>query len=180
MLNSVLFKDEIEAIYAKGGRIFVEFGPKSVLTNLVDDILEGKPHVALAVNPNAKRDSDRQLREAALKLRVIGLPVTEVDLYRAVPKTQARRKKSNIAVTLNGGLYVSEKTRKAFADALQDGFKVTLPSHVDLKVKSTKIATPIPEYNPELASILGQAVRQFHENQNEGLRLHEIIFKRRD
>ncbi|MBE3045427.1 acyltransferase domain-containing protein, partial [Candidatus Bathyarchaeota archaeon] len=47
ILNPVRFKDEIEAIYSQGGSIFVEFGPKNVLTNLVKNILEGKPHSAV-------------------------------------------------------------------------------------------------------------------------------------
>ena len=55
MLQSVLFMDEIENIYAQGGTIFVEIGPKNVLTALVKDILKDKPHFAVALNANAKK-----------------------------------------------------------------------------------------------------------------------------
>ena len=35
ILNPVLFQRQIENIYKDGGRIFVEFGPKGTLSNLV-------------------------------------------------------------------------------------------------------------------------------------------------
>ncbi len=44
----VHFVDEIEAMYAAGGRIFVEAGPGRVLTGLVGRILGKRPHVAIA------------------------------------------------------------------------------------------------------------------------------------
>ena len=58
ILNPVLFKDQIENIHRAGGRIFVEFGPKGVLTNLVKNILKDKEFVALSINPSAKQDAD--------------------------------------------------------------------------------------------------------------------------
>ncbi|MFO5529581.1 MAG: beta-ketoacyl synthase N-terminal-like domain-containing protein, partial [Cuspidothrix sp.] len=64
LLNQVLFQQEIENIYAAGGRCFVEFGPKNVLTNLVKEILHDQPHIAIAINPNSSKNSDRSLREA--------------------------------------------------------------------------------------------------------------------
>jgi acyl transferase domain-containing protein len=179
MLNPVLFKAEIESIYAEGGRIFVEFGPKGVLTNLVDDILEDQSHVALALNPNAKKDSDRQLREAVLRLRVIGLAIDEVDPYPVVRKAKTQRKKSSVTVTLNGGLYISAKTRKAFEDAMQDGFTVSQSaSHpIESKVELSSLDAPLLQANPEWTPLLGEAVTQFHESQNESLRLHEAFIK---
>ena len=118
ILKPVRFKDEIEAIYANGGSIFVEFGPKNVLTNLVKNILEGKPHFAVALNPNAKKDSDRQFREAVAQLCVLGLDLREYDAYALPPKPFVEAKKSVISVMLNGGLYLTDKTRSAFEIAV--------------------------------------------------------------
>ena len=42
ILHPVIFKTQIEHIYEAGGRIFVEIGPRRIITNLVNDILEGK------------------------------------------------------------------------------------------------------------------------------------------
>ena len=59
ILNSVRFREEIENIHQDGGRIFIEFGPKNVLTKLVDNILSGEEYTAVALNENPKKDSDR-------------------------------------------------------------------------------------------------------------------------
>ena len=118
ILKPVRFKDEIEAIYSQGGSIFVEFGPKNVLTNLVKNILEGKPHVAVALNPNAKKDSDRQFRDAVAQLCVLGLDLRFYDAYALQPKPFIEAKKSAISVMLNGGLYLTDKTRSAFENAV--------------------------------------------------------------
>ncbi len=118
ILNPVRFKDEIEAIHSQGGRIFVEFGPKNVLTNLVKNILEDKPHFAVALNPNAKKDSDRQYREAVAQLCVIGLDLRRYDPYALPPKSSHEGKKSPISVMLNGGLFLTDKTRMTFEKAV--------------------------------------------------------------
>ncbi len=118
ILNPVRFKDEIEAIYAEGGMIFVEFGPKCVLTNLVKNILEGKPHYAIALNANAKKDSDRQLREAVAQLSVLGLDLHKFDPFALPARPVVERKKSAISFMLGAGLFLTEKTKANFANAV--------------------------------------------------------------
>jgi acyl transferase domain-containing protein len=81
ILNPVLYKKQIEAIYAAGGRVFVECGPRRITTNLVEDILAGKPHAAVALNSSRSKPSDRQFREAIVQLRVIGVELGDVDPY---------------------------------------------------------------------------------------------------
>jgi polyketide-type polyunsaturated fatty acid synthase PfaA len=85
LLQPVRFLDQIEQIYAAGGAIFVEVGPRSVLTNLVRRILGDRPHIAVALNPGRQQCSDRQLREAAVQLRVAGVPMGGVDPYQQGP-----------------------------------------------------------------------------------------------
>ena len=75
ILNPVFFKTEIENTYKDGGRIFIEFGPKNVLANLVSSILEGKPHSAISLNANPKKASWPQLQDGVVQLRVLGLEV---------------------------------------------------------------------------------------------------------
>ncbi|WP_293064412.1 MULTISPECIES: type I polyketide synthase [unclassified Moorena] len=122
--KSVLFKQEIETIYNAGGYCFVEFGPRSILTHLVKDILGDKPHVAVALNASRQQDSDRQLRQAVIQLRVAGLPLKNLDPYQIEPPAPKTDKK-RLNVRLNCANYVSEKTKKAFEKALQDGHQVT-------------------------------------------------------
>jgi polyketide-type polyunsaturated fatty acid synthase PfaA len=143
ILNPVRFKDEIEAIYSQGGSIFVEFGPKNVLTNLVKNILDGKPHAAVALNPNAKKDSDRQLREAVAQLCVLGLDLRQFDAYALPPKPFVEAKKSAISVMLNGGLYLTDKTRNAFENAVAQKDTLNLvTARVESKATSSAVEQP--------------------------------------
>ena len=142
ILNPVNFKDEIESIYAAGGSIFIEFGPKNVLTNLVNNILDGKPHVAIALNPNAKKDSDCQFREAITQLCVVGLELQNFDPYSLPEKTQPEVKKSSITVKLNGGLYLSEKTRTAFRNAINQQNSLDLQRNIQLPQDSPVQSIP--------------------------------------
>lgn len=86
ILHPVIFKTQIEEIYKNGGRIFVEIGPRQILGSLVKDILDGKPHSVVSVNPSRDKSSDRQLREAAVVLKVLGLPIKDIDPYQITIK----------------------------------------------------------------------------------------------
>jgi len=129
ILNSVQFTSEIENIYANGGHLFVEVGPRSILSNLVQKILADRPHVTIALNASRKKDSDRQLRDAVVQLRVAGLSLDTIDPYQMQPAAadQAPRKKK-LSVMLNGANYVSPKTKATFEKALQNGHKISIPS----------------------------------------------------
>ncbi|MEH1868252.1 MAG: beta-ketoacyl synthase N-terminal-like domain-containing protein [Nostoc sp.] len=126
--NSVLFKQEIENIYAAGGTCFVEFGPRRILSNLVKEILGDRPHITVSLNPSTQKNSDRSLREAVVQLRVIGLALNNLDPYQLPQTIPPIETKKTLNVRLNGINYRSEKTKNAFALALQDGHKVTLPT----------------------------------------------------
>jgi len=117
MLNPVAFKRKIENLSAAGGYFFVEFGPRNILTALVTNILEDKPHLAVALNASSKKDSDRQLCEAVIQLRVAGLPLRNIDPYYQ-PEQQTAEKQKGLTVSLNGANYVSDKTRAVFENAL--------------------------------------------------------------
>ncbi len=57
--------EEIERMYADGVRTFVEVEPGSVLTNLVGDILSGRPHRAVALDSQAQARRDEPARGGA-------------------------------------------------------------------------------------------------------------------
>ena len=183
ILNPVLFKQEIEAIYAQGGTCFIEFGPKNVLTNLVHNILAEKPHLAIAVNPNPKGDSDRQLREAFIQLRIAGLDLHPIDPYQMPPRVAQPVKKSKVAVTLNGGLYTTEKTRSAFEQALNDGWKISSAAPLPLADQQAPVPSaagsssePAITSNPPVPAAsfdLDHTLAQFQAHQSETARIHE-------
>jgi polyketide-type polyunsaturated fatty acid synthase PfaA len=146
LASSVLFKQEIENIYAAGGYCFVEFGPKRVLSNLVKDILGDRPHLTISLNPSAAKNSDRSLREAVVQLRVIGMNLGNLDPYKLNPVLPPISTKKTLSVKLTGINYVSEKTRNAFKETLADGHKISRgagPAPNISELKSLEIETPV-------------------------------------
>jgi malonyl CoA-acyl carrier protein transacylase/acyl carrier protein len=153
LASSVLFKQEIENIYAAGGYCFVEFGPKRVLSNLVKDILGDRPHITVSLNPSTQKNSDRALREAAVQLRVIGMSLTNLDPYQLTPVLPPIPTKKTLSVKLNGINYRSEKTKNAFKEALEDGYKISVGANgrspVQESSRSLAILNP-PNVNSEI------------------------------
>jgi len=124
LLKPVLFQQEIENLYSAGGYCFIEFGPRQILTNLVKSTLGDRPHLAVALNPSREKDSDRQMRQAVMQLRVAGLPLQNLDPYQLEPLAPKAEKSNRLNVRLNGSNYISEKTKAAFEKALQDGHQI--------------------------------------------------------
>ncbi|MBD2341166.1 acyltransferase domain-containing protein [Calothrix sp. FACHB-156] len=145
--NSVLFKQEIENIYAAGGYCFVEFGPRRILSNLVKDILGDRPHLTISLNPSTQKNSDRSLREAAVQMRVVGMNLQNLDPYQLPPALPApeNEKKKALTVKLNGINFVSEKTKNAFPQALQNGHKVKLAASASEVTVTPAVSKPASE-----------------------------------
>ena len=70
----VLFADQVRAMYDAGARLFVEVGPRNVLTGLSDQILEGLPHTAVAMDVPG-RSGLTQLQHGLGILAAEGVPV---------------------------------------------------------------------------------------------------------
>ncbi len=196
ILESVYFKDEIENIHQAGGRIFVEFGPKNVLTKLVENILKDKEFTAIAVNANPKKDSDTQLREAAVQLAVTGLVLENLDPYEVTREDPTTKKKTALSVMLNGGLYTSEKTLKIFEDALKDGYQVqgcaaavaapapqttsrpalAAPAAKTIEptsIESAQAVATVQVAGQQLVESIEHSIDKFYQNQTETLAVHE-------
>ncbi|MDH6083544.1 type I polyketide synthase [Umezakia ovalisporum] len=139
--SSVMFKQEIENIYGAGGYCFVDFGPRRILTNLVKDILGDRPHFTISLNPSTHKDSDRSLREGAVQLRVLGVALKNLDPYQ-VELAPPPGSKNALNVRLKGINYVSEKTKNAFTQALQNGHKVSLPVTPTVEFSEVAVTTP--------------------------------------
>lgn len=72
LLSSVEFVKQIEAMYEAGARIFVEVGPRTILSSLAADILKGRPGVT-AVALDSSRGSLKGLLHALAVLFVEGV-----------------------------------------------------------------------------------------------------------
>ncbi|HET7770591.1 MAG TPA: beta-ketoacyl synthase N-terminal-like domain-containing protein, partial [Chloroflexota bacterium] len=201
ILQPVQFQREVERLYEAGARLFVEVGPRSVLTNLVGEILGDRAHVAVALNASRQKDSDRQVVEALVRLKVLGLALDLSDRYAAPEAVGLGRRLSGAAVMLNGANFVSEKTRGAYAAALADGHRIgaataaaeraeapaTAPPIARVVVPTsepappavaTPVATPAPTRLPidsltETLTVIESGLSAFGQQQSDALRAHQ-------
>ena len=184
ILNPVLFKNQVENIYNDGGRIFIEFGPKGVLTNLVKNILEGKEHTAIAVNASAKKDSDLQFRQAVVQMQVVGIPFSNVDPYKK--QLTPLPPKSKLTVQLSGNNYVSLPTQNAYQKIMTDGFQISGGgTKVVEKIVTVEKIVNVPTttnyqsendeeiMNKELFQLLQTTLESFKLNQTKSLEIFE-------
>ncbi|MFD8856247.1 beta-ketoacyl synthase N-terminal-like domain-containing protein, partial [Streptomyces vinaceus] len=119
LLRPVAFADRIEEMYADGFRVFVEFGPKRVLSDLVDRILEGREGVVtVAVDGGPAKDSEIALKHAAIELAVLGLPVSGIDDHTAAVVEAPAGK--GMAIPLRGINYVTDARRAAYKESLAE------------------------------------------------------------
>ena len=81
LVRPVEFVAEIEAMYRDGARIFLELGPKSVLTKLVSGILDDRPHTAIAMDTNG--GGINALLHAFGQLLCAGVPLDAGKLFEA-------------------------------------------------------------------------------------------------
>ena len=121
LLKPVEFVAALEAMRSSGCTVFVEFGPKQVLTGLVRRTL-GADVVAIATDGGPLGDGDVALKQAAVQLAVLGAPVTGINRFAADHPVEARA--SGMTVTLSAPEYVSPARREAYENALADGYRV--------------------------------------------------------
>lgn len=81
LTKPVRFAEQIEAMYQAGARLFVEVGPGNVLTSLVQQILAGRPHLAVASGAPG-RSSLVSLQLALAQLAAYGVPVNLDRLFQ--------------------------------------------------------------------------------------------------
>ena len=93
LVQPVRFSAEIDAMYDAGARILVEVGPRNVLTALTDQILDGRRHLAIAVDAPGL-SGITQLQHALAQLAVHSVPVQLDRLFQGRltrPKLDLRR-----------------------------------------------------------------------------------------
>lgn len=82
LVGPVRFTQEIEAMFNDGARIFVELGPRNVLTNLTKQILAGKRFAGIACNGSASEHDITQLHHAIAQLLAEGVAVRLERLFQ--------------------------------------------------------------------------------------------------
>ncbi|MBC8230016.1 acyltransferase domain-containing protein, partial [bacterium] len=80
LVSPVVFITEIEALYKAGARIFVEVGPRNVLTGLTEQILSNRPALIIASDQKG-RSGVLQLHHLLGRLAAEGIPIKPERLY---------------------------------------------------------------------------------------------------
>lgn len=139
----VEFVAALTAMRADGCTVFVEFGPKQVLTSLVRRTL-GDDVIAIPTDSGPIGNSDLALVRAAVRLSVLGFGLHGINRH-AAPLPAPRTSNRAMTVTISAPEYVPESRRAAYAAALDDGYRVSLaaPTPVDTVVDSQPEILPV-------------------------------------
>jgi len=160
--SPVLFKQQLENLYEQGARFFLEISPRVILSNFVRDSLQDKPHFAISTVYSRNKSADTQLRDAIVQLRVAGVEVPDIDLYRkAVGK--APLKESNCTVPLNGGGYVSPKSQEKIDRAFTE--------------KTALTSAPVTRTSTPLAGDKVDTLLSVNDHQIETLKTHQTFLE---
>ncbi len=104
IVSPVRFVAEIERMHQDGARLFLEIGPRKVLTGLVGRILKDQPHRALALDPEERGFAGLLETLAQLALQLPGFDATALYVGRAQTLDLAQpRKLAATTWLVNGG-----------------------------------------------------------------------------
>ncbi len=123
IVEPVRFAQRVAQLYDQGYRVFVEFGPKSVLSGMVSTCLAGRDDVTVVpVDGGPQADGEVALLCAVARLMALGVPLHGVN--RDAPPAAPEVSHSPATVMLNGAEYVPERRRLAYEDALANGYTI--------------------------------------------------------
>ncbi|WP_072804554.1 type I polyketide synthase [Rhodococcoides yunnanense] len=135
MVSPVAFADRLVEMYEQGFRVFVEFGPKSTLSDLVRRTLDGRGDISVvAVDGGPSVDGEFHAVDAIARLVVLGLPLTGLNRGVRAARPQAEEAGKG-TILLHGSEYVTEERRQTFLDSLDSGYTIerltTVNDHPD-------------------------------------------------
>ena len=129
LIRPVEFVTELEEMYRDGARLFVEVGPRSVLTGLVPQTLGDREHLAVSVDRSG-RSGVTSLLHALAALASEGVPVNTDRLFSGRAHTSGDRDGRASASERGSGVWLVDGGRAWPADS------------------SRPPAAPIPDTNP--------------------------------
>ena len=138
LARPVRFVEQVEAMAGAGIRTFLEVGPDGKLAGLVDAILEGRGHVALALDPTrGKRGDVVDLARVLAQLAAIGHPVQLAPWDEGFETRPRPARKPGLTVKVSGANFAPKPPPS--------------PSRSPAPAPSQLIqATPIPEPSPKM------------------------------
>ena len=106
----VRFRETVRKMYADGYRVFLEVGPRGLMTAAVSDILRGEDHAAIALN-SIHRSGRLQMQHAIGHLVALG---AKLDLSLEFERWHANRLDFDSALSLEVRKYTEKKLSRLF------------------------------------------------------------------
>jgi acyl transferase domain-containing protein len=193
MTSAVQFTSQIRAMYKDGARVFVEFGPKNILSKLVTQILgENSGAICISLNPSSNKSSDLQMREAAMQCALAGVPFSAPfdpwgtrNPFKGIGgffndvEADKKRRLSKTRVKMSAATYVSKKTLTERKRVLDDGKLLscfTTPSpRAAASSGGFEAATSSKEEVARLRAQLEDAKREAAEREIEAEKLRQAL-----
>ncbi|NUP39882.1 MAG: acyltransferase domain-containing protein [Streptomyces sp.] len=122
IVNTVDFEARLREMYADGFRVFVEFGPKRTLSHLVEQTLGDQGVDIVWTDIGTGGDSALALKQAAVQLTVLGLPLSGIDRYDEPVPT--RPVASAVARVLDGPQFATMARQKEYERVLGTPYRV--------------------------------------------------------
>lgn len=104
LTEPVRFTEQVEAMYRAGVRTFVEAGPGTTLTALVDQILGDRPHLAVPLDRRGTHGVTA-FQDALARLSVHGIALDFASYWQhyAVPYSAGQERAPRMSVPIDGG-----------------------------------------------------------------------------
>ncbi|MFF7097355.1 beta-ketoacyl synthase N-terminal-like domain-containing protein [Streptomyces rubradiris] len=146
------FAARLRELHDDGVTVFVEFGPRRILAGLVRRTLAGRPVEVVSCDAADRTgDAAAALKSAALRLAVLGLPLTGINRYDA-PPSPAPDATSTVARTLHGPNFAFHASREAGHAALPPrADEVPAPVAPSVTLPPAHPAAPIGPPRPPIA-----------------------------
>ncbi|MEV0374845.1 beta-ketoacyl synthase N-terminal-like domain-containing protein [Streptomyces sp. NPDC050636] len=157
--HPVDFGARLEEMYADGVRVFVEFGPQRILTGLVERTLGDRGAEAVPCDIGGAADGTAVLKEAALRLAVLGLPLTGINRHDA-PARPPHPAPSKVARLLEGPTFALEASRRAYEQRREDEGPATVPPPVPRTSQTPQPRVPAPSVPAAENDALSQAAAE--------------------
>ena len=117
--SPVRFSKCVEDAYENGVRVFVEIGPGKILSNLTNKILQGKEYEVIAVDGVGKhKGSHEQLEEALVRLKVLGMKLSN-DIYRKTVPELYKSEKPKSSYLINPMGYITTEKEEIIKEAIE-------------------------------------------------------------
>ena len=152
--STVRFRETTETMYRDGVRIFVEVGPKSNLSGFVDDVLRGKPHIAIPSNVS-HRSGILQLHHMLGQLVAHGVKLNLAALYaRRDPQALDLPVKTKRSMVLSTGIQPIRLPKDfKLPGRVPAASPVTQPLPVNGGSKHAAVPAPTPAAAPVVAPV---------------------------